>query len=53
MYVAFAATASTSLYTVKIPAMSFFEMPTTPIYTGVISALWDVATGAARITELT
>ena len=52
MYVAFAATASTSLYTVKIPAMSFFEMPTTPIYTGTISALWDVATGAARITEL-
>lgn len=53
MYLAFAATASTTAFTVKIPAGNFFEMPTQPVYTSTISAVWDSATGNARITELT
>lgn len=52
MYLAYAATASTTAYTVKIPANTGFEMPITPVYTGAMSAVWDTATGSARITEL-
>ena len=52
MYLAYAATASTSAYTVKIPANNLWEMPATPMYTGALSALWDSATGNARITQL-
>jgi hypothetical protein len=52
MYLAYAATASTSAFTFKIPANSGFEMPG-PTYTGTLSAIWDSTTGNARITELT
>lgn len=52
MYLAFAATATTTAYTVKVPANNFFEMPTSPVYTGAISGIWDTATGNARITEM-
>lgn len=52
MYLAYAATSSTTAYTVKIPANTGFEMPITPVYTGAMSAVWDTATGSARITEL-
>lgn len=52
MYLAYAATASTSSFTVKIQAGNFFEMPTGPIYTGALSAVWDTAVGSARATEL-
>lgn len=53
MYLAYAASASTTAYTVKVPANTGFEMPITPVYTGAMSAIWDTATGSARITELT
>lgn len=49
MYLAYAVTATTSAFTVKIPANYLYEMPN--LYTGALSALWDVATGSARITE--
>lgn len=52
MYLAFAATASTSAYTVKIPAGGLYEMPNPTIYLGNLSAVWDTATGNARVTEL-
>ncbi len=52
MYLAYASSSSTTTYTVKIPANNLFEMPVTPVYTGAMSALWDTATGNARITEL-
>lgn len=52
MYVAFANTASTSAFSVKIPAYSYLEIPPTPVYTGPISALWDVAVGSAHVTVL-
>jgi hypothetical protein len=52
MYLAFNATASTSSYTVQVPASGFFEMPTSPVYTGQINAVWSAANGNARVTEL-
>lgn len=52
MYLAFNATASTTSYTVQVPANGFFEMPTSPIYTGQINAVWSAAVGNARITEM-
>lgn len=44
--------ASLTSFTVKILAGGFYEVPE-PIYTGDITGIWDVATGSARITELT
>jgi len=52
LYLAYAATASTTAYTVQIPANSFFEMPPEPVFTGAISGIWASANGNARITEL-
>lgn len=52
LYLAFAATASLSSYTVQIPANTFYEMPPEPVYTGTISGIWSAANGNARITEL-
>jgi hypothetical protein len=50
-YVAFAATSSTALFTMKlIPGMTYQNEAI--IYTGVMSAIWDVANGALRVTEL-
>lgn len=51
LYVAFAATASLTAFTYKIAAGSSIEL-NLPIYPGVISGIWDSATGAARITEI-
>jgi hypothetical protein len=51
MYLAYAATASTSAYSVLIPANSYWEMPPLPVYTGPISACWSSASGNARCTE--
>lgn len=57
MYLAYDSTASSSHYTVFLPGRScygpsYWEMPTTPLYTGVVSAAWTAATGAAMVTEL-
>lgn len=52
LYLAFAATASTSAFTVKIGAGSHYEMPT-PVYTGAVSGIWASANGNARVTEVT
>jgi hypothetical protein len=43
---------SATSYSVKIAPMGYYEVPW-PIYTGQINGIWDAATGAARITELT
>jgi hypothetical protein len=56
LYVKFGATATTSSYTVAIPATvsgigGYWEMPS-PIYTGIIDGIWASANGNARITEL-
>jgi hypothetical protein len=52
LYLAFAASATTSAYTVKIGAGGYWEMPR-PCYTGAVSGIWDVANGNARVTEMT
>jgi len=53
LFVKFGTTASTTSYTVKLIAGSFFEVPFS--YTGIITGIWDVVVGgdAARVTELT
>jgi hypothetical protein len=52
LYIAFAATASITAYTVQVPANSSYQLPA-PVYTGAISGIWSAANGFARITELT
>lgn len=44
-------TASSSSYSVQVPAQGYFELPPQPIYTGLITGIWSVATGNARVTE--
>lgn len=52
-YLALSGTASTTAYTVMIPAGGYYELPGTSVcYTGAVSAIWAAATGAVRITEL-
>lgn len=52
MYLALAGSASTTAYTVQVPSNSFFPLPTIPVYTGALFAIWSSATGSARITEM-
>lgn len=52
LYLAFAGSASASAYTVQVAANGFFEMPTSPIYTGAIFGIWSAANGNARVTEM-
>lgn len=52
LYLALAATASTTAYTVQVSAQGFFEVPTLPGWLGVISGIWASANGSVRITEL-
>lgn len=54
LYIKFGATASATSFTVKVAAGGYYEMPTAPVYTGVIDGIWAAdSTGAARVTELT
>jgi hypothetical protein len=51
MYLALAATATTSLYSIQIASGAYYELPA--VYTGIISAVWaSGANSAALITEL-
>lgn len=51
LYLKFGASASATSFTVKITAGSYFEFPTGPLYTGLVTGAWSSATGAARVTE--
>ena len=51
LYIALAGSASTSAYTVKVLAGSYWELPVS--YTGAIYGIWNSASGNVRITELT
>ena len=51
LYLAFAATATTSAFTVKIGADGYYELPG-PVYTGAVSGIWASANGNARVTEV-
>ncbi len=50
LYVKFGATASTSSYTLQIPAGGFFEFPV-PMYNGQVDGIWASANGNARLTS--
>jgi hypothetical protein len=50
-YVAFGATASSSAYTVRLPAFGSYTSDVA--YTGALSAIWVSATGNLIVTELT
>lgn len=52
LYIAYAATASTSDFTLKIAPGGYFEGPD-PCYTGVISGIWSGTVGSAKVTEVT
>lgn len=51
LYVNLGAAASFTAFVVKLAAASYYEVPFG--YTGSLHGLWDSATGAARICELT
>lgn len=57
LYLALASvTASVTVYTVKIAAGGYYELPVNKggVYTGVVKGIWDAdASGAVRVTELT
>jgi len=44
-------TASSSSYSVQIPAQGFFELPGPAIYNGLITGIWASANGSAHVTE--
>lgn len=48
--VKFGVTASATSFTVELAAGDFYEFPQ-PIYGGRVDGIWDVANGAARVTE--
>lgn len=52
LYLKFGTTASISSYTVLMVSNSYYELPN-PVYTGRLDGIWLVATGNARVTELT
>lgn len=53
LFVKFGATASTSSFTVVVPANTLYELPR-PVYTGIVDGIWtDALTGTARVTEIT
>ena len=52
LYIAYGLTASTSLFTAKLPPGALWEMPTTPVWEGAISGIWDVTNGSAVIQEV-
>jgi hypothetical protein len=53
LYVKFGSSATSTSYTVKLIADAYYELPTTSVYTGIITGIWASATGSARVTELT
>lgn len=51
LYLKFGGTASTTSYTVQIPAGGFYEFPQ-PVYGGAVDGIWAAdGSGAARTTE--
>lgn len=54
LYLKMGATASSSSYTVLIPAAGYYELPAAQyLYTGILDGIWASANGNARVTELT
>lgn len=54
LYLALAATASTTSYTVQVPPGGYYELPNDGCgYTGIMTGIATTATGNIRVTELT
>lgn len=51
LYIKFGATASLTDCTVKVDPDAYYEFPGPVVYSGVVHGIWDVAAGAARVTE--
>jgi hypothetical protein len=52
LFLKFGSDASTTSFTVRLGNGDFYEM-NERVYTGIITGIWSVAAGNARITELT
>jgi hypothetical protein len=52
LYLKFGATASATSFTYKLNGGETLELPSSPVYAGIIDGIWASATGAARVTEL-
>lgn len=52
LYLKFGSAASTTDFTVKVPADGYYEVPGPGPYGGIITGVWSSATGAARCTEV-
>jgi hypothetical protein len=50
LYVKYGATATTSDYTVQVPAGGYYEFPQ-PVYGGKVDGIWASANGNARLTS--
>ena len=44
--------ASATSYTYRLGAGDTYESPTDWVYTGIVTGIWDSATGAAQVTEI-
>jgi hypothetical protein len=51
LYLKFGSAASATSYTVKMVAGAYYEMPTTAVYTGIVTGIWASANGYAYVTE--
>lgn len=52
-YVKFGSTASATSFTYKLRAAETLIVDGIPVYTGIVTGIWDSATGSMRVTELT
>lgn len=54
LYLKFGTSASTTSYTVQIPAGGYYEFPGGPngVYGGAVEGVWAAANGSARCTEV-
>lgn len=50
LYIKYGINATTDDYSLKIPADGYFELPN-PCYVGIVSGVWGVQNGYARVTE--
>lgn len=48
---AYGAAATTTDFTVRIPANGYWEAPQ-PVFDGLVTGIWSAATGSARCTEV-
>jgi hypothetical protein len=53
LYLKWGAAASTSSFSAKIPPAGYYELSREKYWAGIITAVWDTATGSARVTEAT